>query len=63
MEIVTTSFSSTLKSALPSVVAVMVGISFTAATLTVAVEILLSELVSLALNVKVSEVVSPPLCV
>jgi len=63
MEMVTTSFSSTLKSALPSVVAVMVGISFTAATVTVAVEILLSELVSLALNVKVSEVVSPPLCV
>ena len=63
MEMVTTSFSSTLKSALPSVVAVMVGISFTAVTVTVAVEILLSELVSLALNVKVSEVVSPPLCV
>ena len=63
MEMVTTSFSSTLKSALPSVVAVIVGISFTAATVTVAVEILLSELVSLALNVKVSEVVSPPLCV
>ena len=41
----------------------MVGISFIAVTVTVAVEILLSELVSLALNVKVSEVVSLPLCV